>query len=355
MSAVIPNPNAPKQSSDYIYGKRLEKYEDRMNFFLNEKVDIDKTNVKDIDGKSVDGLEGIIQRFTTYGASTLPEVDDNGYIAGTEASGKAKTIIDFLIQAAKDAVDFLLNLVNNRLARIDNRVFRLSIDRKRSGLKDGEVKFPVSIRRLIVPQLVGPDPNWVPQALDKVIDFYKSTVKAYSSLSSNIGKWDSGKGTLYEEISSTIEKAATVMGMRSIDYDYQSRVLPGVRQLNIGEPARSDPSKIDIFFASVDVPVKLSSPTFVPTSNLIDSTIKKVNDAIKTIRSEQSTMSQLTRNFEKAVRKYENEKTTKLTPDEREYYNWLIRFNKRLMNVTLQYIMNELDAGIDFINAGVSK
>lgn len=352
MTQVLPKPNAPKESTDYIYGKRLAKYEDRMNFFLNEKVDIDKTNVKDIDAGTVDGLENLVQRFTSYGKPTFIQVDEEGMVAGTEASGKAKKFIDIIIQAAKDAVEFILNFINNRIARLDVRAHRTGLERKRSGIKDGEAKYPASIRRLILPQVTGTNPNWVPQSLDKVLDLYKNSVKGYKYLSGRIDKFE---GDLHSTIKESVKGFSDAMGMSYSAGNYQTDTLPGVRQLLVSAPAQEEPTKIDVYFNTVNVAVKLPSTTFHPTSNLLDSTLDKVNSVIKEIRSNQSTMSQLSRNFEKTVRKFENSKTEKIDSEERKYYEWLIRFNKRMMNTVIQYTMSELDAAIDFVNAGIDK
>lgn len=352
MTQVLPKPNAPKESTDYIYGKRLAKYEDRMNFFLNEKVDIDKTNVKDIDAGTVDGLESLVQRFTSYGKPTFIQVDEDGMVAGTEASGKAKKFIDIIIQAAKDAVEFILNFINNRIARLDVRAHRTGLERKRSGIKDGEAKYPASIRRLILPQVTGTNPNWVPQSLDKVLDLYKNSVKGYKYLSGRIDKFE---GDLHSTIKESVKGFSDAMGMSYSAGNYQTDTLPGVRQLLVSAPAQEEPTKIDVYFNTVNVAVKLPSTTFHPTSNLLDSTLDKVNSVIKEIRSNQSTMSQLSRNFEKTVRKFENSKTEKIDSEERKYYEWLIRFNKRMMNTVIQYTMSELDAAIDFVNAGIDK
>lgn len=352
MTQVLPKPNAPKESTDYIYGKRLAKYEDRMNFFLNEKVDIDKTNVKDIDAGTVDGLESLVQRFTSYGKPTFIQVDEDGMVAGTEASGKAKKFIDIIIQAAKDAVEFILNFINNRIARLDVRAHRTGLERKRSGIKDGEVKYPASIRRLLLPQVTGSNPNWVPQSLDKVLDLYKNSVKGYKYLTGRIDKFE---GDLHSTIKESVKGFSDTMGMSYSGGSYQTDTLPGVRQLIVSAPAQEEPTKIDVYFNTVNVAVKLPSTTFHSTSNLLDSTLDKVNSVIKEIRSNQSTMSQLSRNFEKTVRKFENSKTEKIDSEERKYYEWLIRFNKRMMNTVIQYTMSELDAAIDFVNAGIDK
>lgn len=355
MSQVIPNPKAPKESTDYIYGQRLEKYEDRINFFLNEKVDIDKTNVKDEDKETVDGLESLVQRFCSYGGPMLPLIDENGDIAGTEASGRGKRFIDFLIQAAKDAVAFLLNIINNRIARLDIRVARLTIDRKRMGIRTGDIKYPHATRRMLMPQIVSTNPNWVPQTLDNVKSFYKDTVSAYKTMSESLGKEPTEGKDLYTLINDIVSKVKSQLHLKTSGDLLVGPLLPSLRQLHVQQPSETDPSKIDIYFALSDVQVKIPSETFESSSNLLDSMIKQIDDLIKEIRSNQSSVASMTRNFEKAVRAFENKKDGKLTPVEREYYNWLIRFNKRLMNITLQYVLGQLDAACDFTQTGIAK
>lgn len=355
MSQVIPNPKAPKESTDYIYGQRLEKYEDRMNFFLNEKVDIDKTNVKDEDAEKVDGLESLVQRFCSYGGPMLPPMDENGDIAGTEASGRTKRIIDFLIQAVKDAVTFLLNLINNRIARLDIRLARLSIDRKRYGIRTGDIKYPYAIRRMLLPQIAAKDPNWVPQTLDNVKDFYKDSVKAYKTMSDILSQEPTEGKDLFELIDNVVGKVKTQLSLRANGDLLVGGLLPSLRQLHVQQPSAADPTKIDVYFALSDVQVKLPSETYESSSNLLDSMISGIKGLINEIRSNQSSVASMTRNFEKAVRKIENSKDSNLTSVEREYYNWLIRFNKRLMNVTLQYVLSQIDAACDFTQSGISR
>lgn len=355
MSQVIPNPKAPKESTDYIYGKRLEKYEDRMNFFLNEKVDIDKTNVKDEDKTEVDGLEALVHRFCDYGSIKLPAIDEHGIIEGSEATGKTKRVIDFIIQAAKDAVAFILNLINNRLARLDIRVARLEIERKRSGIRTGEIKYPYGIRRLLLPQVVGTDPNWVPQVLTNIQNFYKDTVKAYKVMSDSLAQDPTNGKDLITLVEDMVGKVKSQLSMKAQGDVLVGPLLPSLRMLHIQQPSAADPTKIDIYFGISDVQVKMPSQTFVSTSNLLDSMLSGIKKIISEIRSNQSTVSSMTRNFEKTVRKVENSKEGKLTSEEREYYNWLIRFNRRLMNITIQYVLSELDAAIDFTTAGIAK
>lgn len=353
MSQVIPNPKAPNESTDYIYGERMEPYEDRMNFFLNEEVDIKKTNVKNGNEAKVDGLESIIQRFSSYGSIKLSDSfgELSNEVSGLESTAnRVKGILDIIIQAAKDAVDFLLNFINNRIARISSRAYRTSMHRKRDGIKQGEIPYSAGMRRLFVPLKVSKDPNWVISSLQDVSQFYRGTIKAYKYLNECIGKTDSGM-SLKNSIDKTLSGVASEMGMSNTTDGYSSDVLPGVRVFHID----TNVDDARMYFASAPIDVKLPSPTYVSAGVTMDKILSVVDSIVKDIKSNQSTLSQLSRNFEKAVRRYESNSAVSLTPDERAYYNWIIKFNKRLMNSSIQYVIGSLDVALDFVNSGINR
>lgn len=354
---LIPSPKEPVDSTDYIYGERMEPYEGRMNFFLNEKVDVKKDNVKDEDKAAVDGLESVIQRFITAGAITLPNLEEERVgliVGGLEAANKVKSVISFLVQLAKDAVDFLLNLVNNRIARLDNREFRVSTNRKREGISSTPVKYPATIRRVMDPLTISLDGNWVVGSLNNVTDYYKDTVKAYQQLTRLISD-STGEGfDLQRQIDKTVDIVKTQMGMTDKGDNFISKILPGGRQLVIDKPDVENLNKVGVYFQSSSVIVKLLSPEYEPNGPMMDGVLGSVRKCIKEIRSNQSTVSQLYREFEKSARTHERNNGT-MTPDQRTYLNWLIRFNKRLMSVNLQYVLTSMDVGLDFVNSGLHK
>lgn len=354
---LIPSPKEPVDSTDYIYGERMEPYEGRMNFFLNEKVDVKKDNVKDEDKATVDGLESVIQRFTQAGAISLPNLqqEDAGLIVdGLEAANKARSVVSFLVQLAKDAVDFLLNLVNNRIARLDNREFRVSTNRKREGISSTPVKYPATIRRLMDPLTISLDGNWVVGSLNNTTEYYKDTVKAYRELTKLISE-SAGEGfDLQRQIDKTIDIVKTQMGMSDKGDNFISKILPGSRQLVIDKPDASNLNKVGVYFQSSSVVVKLLSPEYEPNGPMMDGVLGAVSKCIKEIRSNQSTVSQLYREFEKSARTHERGNGN-MTSDQRTYLNWLIRLNKRLMSVNLQYVLTNMDVGLDFVNSGLHK
>lgn len=354
---LIPNPKEPADSTDYIYGERMEPHEGRMNFFLNEKIQIKKDNVKDEDKVAVDGLESIIQRFITAGAVNLPDLTQESselIVGGLEASNKAKSIVHFLVQLAKDAVEFLLNLVNNRISRLDNREFRVTINRKREGISSIPVKYPATIRRLIDPLTISLDGNWVVGSLNNTIEYYKDTVKSYRELTKIISDSGSEGFDLHRQIDKTINIVKTQMGLSDKGDIFISKILPGGRHLVIDKPDTNNLNKVGVYFQSSSVVVKLYSPEYEPNGPMMDGVLGSVRKCVKEIRSNQSTVSQLYREFEKSARTYERNNES-MTSDQRTYLNWLIRFNKRLMSVNLQYILTNMDAGLDFVNSGLHK
>lgn len=358
MTKLIPDPKAPNESTDYIYGERMEPYSDRMNFFQNEKVEVKKDKVKDEDKKTVEGLESLVKRFTEYGKINLPGsieiATESGTLAGVEGSDQPIPWTKYFVILAKEAVDFILNFINNRIARIDNRTYRVSLDRKREGLKGSNVNYPAGIRRLIVPTAVSTDPAWVTGSIDQLRAFYKQSIQAYRYLTSHIKDAGNDNFNLVNAVDSTIRDVARCFNMKAVGETYGTDVLPGNRRLLLNEITDGSTGSIGIYFGNTGVETKLRAKDFLPTSFLIDNTLKSIETTIKEIRSNQSTVAQLYRTFEREVSRYETINNLRMGADQRNYLGWLIRFNKRLMNLVLIYVINGLDSGIDFCKAGIN-
>lgn len=359
MPNVLPDPNAPKESTDAIYGERMEPYEDRMNFFQGKKVELKKDNVADVDASDVSGLEAIINRFSTYThAKPLAGLEDGvelDSVAGTESlKSKAKALLSILVQMAKEVVAWLVEMATNRIRRVDVRLYRTALERKRAGLASNPQKYPAGIRRLIVPAKLSIDGNWVAAALGDALAFYKGAIKAYRFMNTQIR--DLGDGfVLSQEMNKTIAGVAGSMGLTSSGNGYISQVLPGSRQFRIDNVVDTQSDQINMYYADAIIDVRLKSPTFTPTSFMIDNTFNQIKTMLKEIQSNQSTMSQLSRQFERRAAEMERSDITSLSSDQRRYYNWLVRFNKRLMNMSVQFIVNTMDAGLDFCQAGINK
>lgn len=350
---LIPDPKEPANSTDYLYGERMKPYEERMNFFLDQDVKVNKDNVPDDKKESVSGMEAVLQGFTTYGYVSLPADLTSAVVDGMEAAGNTRRVIDFLIQLAKDTVDFILNLINNRIARLDNREFRISVDRKRDGIVSTPVKYPATHRRLLDPHTVSLDGNWIAVSIGGVNEYYKNTISTYRALVGLI-KDAAGEGfNLESQVNKTMAAIKSNMGLSLKGDSYISEVIPGNRQLMIDVPNIQNLDKVGIYFQSSTVPVKLLSPEFDPSGPMIDNVLNKVRTVSKEIRSNQSTVSQLYRVFEKSAREFEHKSEAKLTPEQRQYLNWLVRVNKRLMTVNLQYVLTATDAGLDFVKASL--
>lgn len=345
MSKVLPDPKSPKDSADYIYGERMAEYEDRQNFFLNEKVEVKKDDVKEEDKETVDGLEALVSRFVSYSTVKIPQLPPE--YAGTE--GWAKKSIDFIVQLAKDLVDFIVNLVNNRLGRIERRMNRTSMARKNDGLKTKDVKYPITIRRLWTPMNVSNNPNWVAGAIKETTDWYKKVIEAHKLINAIVDRpWSSS-----DTPESVVMSVTHLLGMKDQNSGtLQSAVLPSNRKFAL-EFNEERPGEFKMFFQNNDAPAKLRSPEWEPSSFVMDNTLKAISTSIKDIRSNQSTVSQLYRKFEKKVKELENTRET--VEPQRKFYSWLINFDRRLLSTNLQYTMSGLEAGLDFINAGVKE
>lgn len=294
----------------------------------------------------------------TYQSVPLAALDDNPteeLVGGLEAASSLKKVIDVLIQFAKDAVDWLLNLINNRISRVDNREYRVSLERKRAGIVSTEVNYPAGIRRLLSPFKVSTDPNWVAAVLKDVNDFYSNSIDAYKNLTKDIGSATAAGFNIDSAIKESIHGAARQLNMKNTNGVYMTEILPGNRQLAIDEITNGETGQIKIYFQTSSVDTKLKEKDFVPSSFMVDNTLAEIKSLIKTIRSNQSTVSQLYRTFEKAVKSFQHNNTTPLTREQREYLNWLVRFNKRLMGTTIQYVLDALDTGLDFVQAGIQK
>lgn len=356
MTQIVTDPKAPKESTDYIYAERMEPFEERMNFFLNKKIEVNKDKVADKDKGEIDGLESLLERFSSYQSTKVAGMEENVAVDGTEGIGLStyKGLIDLLVQLAKDAATWIIDFATNRVRRIDNRLFRVNLERKRSGLTSREVPYPAGIRRLITPSKVSADPGWVSVALSDVHTWYKGTIKAYRYLVGEIK--DHGENfDLLRGMNNTIDAAASLMGMQRVQGGYQSIVLPGNRHFVLDNVTDTVSDQIGLYFSDSTIDTRLKAKKFTPTSFMVDKTLKQIKDMVKEIQSNQSTVSQLIRQFEKQAKAFERDNGARITPAQRRYFNWLIRFNRRLMNLSIQYTINSMDAGLDFCQAGINK
>lgn len=345
MSKILPDPKAPKKSADYIYGERMAEYEDRQNFFLNEKVEVKKDDVKDEDKETVDGLEALVQRFTEYATVKIPQLPAE--VDGTE--GFVQKSIQFLIQMAKDLVDFILNLVNNRLARITRRYQYMTLDRKTRGIISTPVNYPFTVRRLMTPQNVSTNPTWIAEALKDTMSWYDLVIGAHKLINAIVDRPYSEGDTPGSVVASVAHK----LGMRdSNNGTLQSVVLPSNRRFSL-DFSESRPSDFRMTFQNNEAIAKLRSSDWTPTTFVMDSTLNTVNTAIKNIQSNQSTVSQLFRKFEKKV--VELSAGTGVTESQRRFYSWIIQFDRRLLSSNLQYVMSGLDAVLDFVDMGIDQ
>lgn len=345
MSKLIPEPSTSINITDNLYGE-LKSLPESIDFFIGEEYKVNTEKVEEKNKLEVEGLETMLNCLTSPILSSIN-------IEGNESINFERAV-NFIIQMAKDVVAYLLNLINNRLSRTETRQYRIKIQRKRLGIRVGEVNYPVGLKRLVVPLKMSIDPNWVCSSLDDVLSWYKKVIKAYNYLIGEI-KIQGEDFYLDKGVSDIISGTAKIMGLSRNKNVWVSDTLPGNRVFALDEISNGDTGQIKMYFMDSTLEGRLLTSSFEPTGPLIDKTIDKLGGIIKEIKSNQSHVSFLTRRFEKEVTRFTSGTGISLTSNEKEFFSWLIRFNKRLMSMNIQYVISAVDSGLDFCNAGVAK
>lgn len=351
----------PNLSTDDIYGEVMKPHEGDMDMFHRHDVKVTPYNVS-ISGSECSETEVQQQAVMAQLIEAFPEearaktilVIDHVEIDGTEGFGeRAKTIIGNLIKFIKDIMVWIGELINNKLTRLDNRRFRVQSRRKRFGLKTIDVKYPSSVKRLVVPNKVTEDGQWVAESLGEVHNFYRNVVNAHKAMEAEIQFKAS-----QQDVSSLIGKVNGIIksafGMTEQGSQYVSPTLPGNRSLVYQPADTANPGPVELFFNTTTAEVKLRSPTFGPTSFIIDRTLGEIADTIDTIRKNQKSVSELHRRFEKQINQYLKD-NQEIKADERGYLMWLGRLSKQLTSVGIQYTSSSLDAGLNFVEAGIAE
>ncbi|WNV45836.1 hypothetical protein [Aeromonas phage AerS_266] len=354
----------PKQdqgsTQDDLYATRVSDVEDSLNFFIGKDIKVEET--EDVAGnESFEGqgqiLASVIKDFGTY--KTTLSLDNP--IDGVEGlADKTKAILRSLVQFAKDVVAWIVNLINNKITRIDNRRFRISSRRKRYGLKNKDVKYPSTVKRLIIPSKVTEDGQWVKESIIVVNEFYTTAIDVYKGLLDNISihyndfDIDTAVGKINRLF---VNKFNLELGTKGQDgvVSYHSGVLPGNRYFVY---QASTPERIintPCYFDNTSIESKLKAPQFGPTSFIIDSTLSSIGDLINKVRSNQKNVSELHRLFEKEVVSYINKNDTSIKSEQRAYLNWLISLSKTLNGRAINYVTSSIDGALDFCEAGINE
>ena len=357
-------PTVKSPSKDNLYEEVMKPYEEGMNFFLNKTVTVDNTEVTEENKETVAGLESLIKTFTKENNTALVlDLNNDSFISyqGSEGFGtKIRKGIDVLIQFVKDAVSWLMSLINNKLFRIDNRTYRVTSRRKRFGLTQEDVKYPAGMRRLLVPNKVTDDAQWVYASLEDVNNFYLKTVQVYKDLIGQIAK-NPATFDLHQAMSDVTTVMIRGLGMKQNGKNVEGTtswvtdILPGNRYFRFDASTDNNTDRVNIYFEDTTMDVKLRSQTFSPTSFMIDKTLAKIKELVDNIRSNQKTVGELYRKFEKEVLHYEMKQDYQMTKDQKDYLRWLVRMNKKLCSLSIQYVTAAVDVSLDFCEAGIKE
>lgn len=355
---------AKSPSKDNLYKEVMEPYEEEMNFFADTKITISTNDVKDSDKEEVAGLESLIKTFTkNCNTALVLDLNDTDFVKyeGTEGFGtKVRKGIDVLIQFVKDAVSWLVNLINNKLFRMDNRSYRVASKRKRFGLSQEDVKYPAGMRRLLIPNKVTDDAQWVYSSLDEINSFYLKSVQVYKDLIGLIAK-DPATFDLHQAMNDVTTVMIRGLGMKQNGKNVEGTtswvtdILPGNRYFRFDASTDNNTDRVNIYFEDTTMDVKLRSQTFSPTSFMIDKTLAKIKELVDNIRANQKTVGELYRKFEKEVLHYEMKQDYQMTKDQKDYLRWLVRMNKKLCSLSIQYVTAAVDISLDFCEAGIKE
>lgn len=357
--------NNPDITTDGIYGDVMAPVEQGMDMFYRSDIKTTKGSIEGTECNTTlikqEVLEGILNNFGKTTNGVTYQVDEDSSVEGLESFGeRAMVVIRNLIQMVKDFVAWLGSLINNKLTRLDNRQFRMASRRKRFGLKTEDVKYPSVVKRLMVPNKVTADGQWVKESIKAVHDFYKQSASVFAQLTSLI-TFDVNWFDYQTQVSYVNNAIINGFGLSKDKSDkdgvvtYISDVLPGNRYFQFAANPDGPRNPVSMFFNDTTMDVKLVSPTFGPTSFIIDKTLDEISSTINTIRKTQKTVGDVHRQFEKQVIAFQNKNGAKITSEQRLYLSWILAVSKRLSQVTIQYLTSSLDAGMDFVQAGIKE
>ncbi|UOX39602.1 putative internal head protein [Aeromonas phage ZPAH34] len=360
MTATILPKDSDKNTQDDFYSDRVDNIEESLNFFIGKEIKVEET--EDVSGtESFKGQGEILSTVIKEFGKNKSSLQLNNPVDGTESfKEKAASALRSLIQFAKDVVAWIVNLINNKITRIDNRRFRISSRRKRYGLKTKDEKYPSSVKRLIIPSKVTEDGQWVKESIIAVNDFYTTAVTVYKGLLDHI-KIEPNHFDLNTQIEDVnrlfVNKFNLQIGPKGSDgvISYHSGVLPGNRYFVYQASTAERIINTPCYFDNTTIESKLKSPTFGPTSFIIDSTLTSIADLINKVRSNQKNVGELHRIFEKEVVSYINKHGEALGTRHKTYLNWLITLSKTLNGRSINYVTSSIDGALDFCEAGINE
>lgn len=340
-------------TTDKTVGEALGPYEESASFFEMKKVSVNKESVDLKDKLYVDGLESVISSF-----GSQPCYSNHDGNEGLMES--IKSVMATIVRMAKEAVDFLVNIINNKLVRLDNSLHRIKTYRKVRGLVNGEVRYPMGVRRLMVPNRVTINPGWVAESIGEVKNFYSSTVSAYKAMIDLVNidpdKFDpkQANAAINTIMSKTINMENVGKGDDGV-LIFKTAPLPGNRYFFFYSRPEENSERPFMMFQDTGIDTRLKNPMFEVQGHIVDKTIDAIQGLIDEVRKNQRTVSELYRAFEKAVVAFERKAGAGISTSQRQFLRYLVAHNKRLSQMSVQYVTASADVAMDFCRASISK
>ena len=351
MSAQLGTQGGPKTTTDPIHEEVIDGIKDDVDFFDRVDVKVTRKDTDEIYGTESLVLGSVIERF---GKHFQP--DTSLEVHGFESFGdKAKELLVRIVQLAKDAMQWIMNILSNQLTRIDNRQFRMRSRRKRHGIKSEDVAYPASVKRLIIPAKVTEDGQWVKGSLLEVESLYKQYVAAHKVLVDAV-TLDFNKKLLEDTIQGLVKAFEMNSVSKSKDgvEEFRSRILPGNRYLRFTGPTATFTGG-QFYFDDTTAEAKLKSEKFGPTSFIIDNTLDAVHSINELIRKNQKSVNELHRNLEKEVAVFGAKNNSMLTPEANSFLTWIVKLDKNMSGKIINYVISSTDAAMDFVERGINK
>lgn len=327
---------------------------------IEEPEEIEEAELTEDEKVELDGLESIINQFgsviTPYDAYNVPQEEFD--VSGNESIyNKIGSVLSSLISFLKDIGRWIYNFFNNKIAKLDTRILYLKQKRKINGIVEGEIKYPATVRRLIIPSRLSTNPNWTIGSIEDLTDFYKTSITGHKLLKEVLTGINIVNSNLDDVKSNTIDSLGKAMTSGTTRNGiYQSKILPGNKIFNIQQPDKSKGIDSRLFFTDSSGGGRLPSDMFLNSSSLIDELLKTMDKTRAAIMDDQKHMYQLIMNFEKQAKAFMKPiEEINMAHRVKHIFTWLIALNKQLVTTTLQYTLLTLEGGLDMANAGIQN
>lgn len=350
-------------TNDPLYKNLNMDFEDNVNFFSGEKVEVTKKDEtenendkkeKDTETPSEEEIEGLENLVKSFSFKVENVVNTDPIVEGNEGIiSFGKSLAISLWELIKDIGIWIKSLFTNKMARIETKVQYTAQRRKLKGIKDGEeVRYPSSVMMLVIPTKVSMDPDWTYECAEVGIAFYTKVMDVVKDLKHWITKEIEDKDEAKLQVMQSIAKSLTGQSLKEGE-QVTTDIIPGNRVYNVRSPIADNANAALTFFSESNTTGKPKTEKFTVTGPLIDNALKVLVNYQQAIERNQKNTSELQRTFESEVNRLINNE--KITSDRKQFLAWLSNTHKRLVNTTLQQAVQTINALDDFINAGLKS